>query len=177
MIALAVTCPACGAALTLKAAPPPGVTRAKCPKCGGVVPLDSVDPAPPSGHETAGLNASANSTSDATCPGPGRPAPASDEFPFLAPPERPDEIGRLGPYRVLAAIGHGGMGAVFRAEDPALRRHVALKVMLPQFATTRSRKLDSSAKPARRRPSNTTTSPPSTRSARTAASRSSRSRS
>ena len=135
MIALAVTCPACGAALTLKAAPPPGVTRAKCPKCGGVVPLDSVDPAPPSGHETAGLNASANSTSDATCPGPGRPAPASDEFPFLAPPERPDEIGRLGPYRVLAAIGHGGMGAVFRAEDPALRRHVALKVMLPQFAT------------------------------------------
>ncbi|WP_439622034.1 protein kinase domain-containing protein [Gemmata sp.] len=60
--------------------------------------------------------------------------PRSGEFPFLAPPQHPDELGRLGPFRVLGLIGAGGMGAVFRAEDPALRRHVALKVMLPQFA-------------------------------------------
>ncbi|HVK13781.1 MAG TPA: protein kinase [Gemmataceae bacterium] len=52
---------------------------------------------------------------------------------LLAPPQLPDEIGRLGPYRVLARIGVGGMGLVFRAEDPQLRRLVALKVMLPQF--------------------------------------------
>ena len=53
--------------------------------------------------------------------------------PLLAAPKLPDEIGRLGPYRVLARIGIGGMGLVFRAEDPHLRRLVALKVMLPQF--------------------------------------------
>jgi serine/threonine protein kinase/formylglycine-generating enzyme required for sulfatase activity len=52
----------------------------------------------------------------------------------LAPPERPDEIGRLGGYRVLSMLGKGGMGMVFRAEDPALRRIVALKIMLPEFA-------------------------------------------
>jgi tetratricopeptide (TPR) repeat protein len=50
-------------------------------------------------------------------------------FDFLAPAEAPGEIGRLGPYRVTGPIGAGGMGIVFRAEDPLLRRPVALKVM------------------------------------------------
>src|SRR5262249_2130883 len=43
----------------------------------------------------------------------------------------PDEIGRLGPYRILAVLARGGMGVVFRAHDPALDRPVALKAMLP----------------------------------------------
>ena len=41
-------------------------------------------------------------------------------FDFLAPAEGPGEIGRLGPYRVTGPIGAGGMGIVFRAEDPLL---------------------------------------------------------
>jgi hypothetical protein len=53
---------------------------------------------------------------------------------FLVPPERPDEIGRLGPYRILAVLARGGMGVVFRAHDPALDRLVALKAMLPGVA-------------------------------------------
>jgi serine/threonine protein kinase len=48
---------------------------------------------------------------------------------FLRPPARPDEIGRLGDYRVLRLIGRGGMGMVFHAEDIALCRPVALKVL------------------------------------------------
>jgi serine/threonine protein kinase len=40
----------------------------------------------------------------------------------------------LGGYRVLAVLGAGGMGVVFRAEDPRLRRPVALKVMRPEIA-------------------------------------------
>ncbi len=64
-----------------------------------------------------------------------KPTPAID---FLAPPQQPGELGRLGPYRVLQVLGKGGMGMVFRAEDPALQRSIALKVMLPDVAESRS---------------------------------------
>ena len=37
----------------------------------------------------------------------------------------------LGSFRVLKLLGHGGMGAVFLAEDMQLRRHVALKLLKP----------------------------------------------
>src|SRR3954468_1557495 len=45
-----------------------------------------------------------------------------------------DLIGqRLGRYTILALVGRGGMAAVYRAHDTALRRDIALKVLYPQF--------------------------------------------
>src|SRR3954447_24938122 len=36
---------------------------------------------------------------------------------------------RLGPYEIVSAIGAGGMGEVYSARDPRLRRSVAIKVL------------------------------------------------
>ncbi len=60
----------------------------------------------------------------------------SETWGFLAPPQQPDEIGRLGSYRVLKVLGCGGMGVVFQAEDPGLQRLIALKAMLPAMAAS-----------------------------------------
>jgi eukaryotic-like serine/threonine-protein kinase len=41
---------------------------------------------------------------------------------------------RLGPYEILAAIGAGGMGEVYRARDARLDRDVAIKVLAPHLS-------------------------------------------
>src|SRR5882672_9615589 len=42
---------------------------------------------------------------------------------FLSPGDR------LGPYEIIAAVGAGGMGEVYRARDTQLNRDVALKIL------------------------------------------------
>src|SRR4029079_3028993 len=41
---------------------------------------------------------------------------------------------RLGPYEIVAPLGAGGMGEVYRARDHTLERAVAIKVLPESFA-------------------------------------------
>jgi dipeptidyl aminopeptidase/acylaminoacyl peptidase len=46
----------------------------------------------------------------------------------------------LGPYEIVATIGAGGMGEVYRARDKRLNRDVAIKVLPPLFASDPDRR-------------------------------------
>src|SRR5262249_46408227 len=132
---LAVVCPGCGRQVQV----PEGAARpTRCPACSGALP----PPATPGAGTAWWLGGDAapapvpTLARTETSPGPA-PAPGgttAGSFPFLGAPQAPDEIGRLGGYRVLRALGQGGMGVVFEAEDVTLKRRVALKVMKPEAA-------------------------------------------
>ena len=57
---------------------------------------------------------------------------------------------RLGPYEILAPIGAGGMGEVWKAKDPRLGREVAIKVLPASFSADadRLRRFEQEAKAA-----------------------------
>jgi predicted ATPase len=46
---------------------------------------------------------------------------------------------KIGPYEVVTLLGAGGMGEVYKGHDPRLGRHVAIKVLIGEFAATPDR--------------------------------------
>lgn len=96
------------------------MSELKCPECG----------------ET-------NLTSAPACRRCGVPFVSSSD-PEPQRPKRPNAV-TLQPgqvvanrYRVIALIGRGGMGAIYRVHDNVLNEQVALKTLLPQFAQDRT---------------------------------------
>jgi serine/threonine protein kinase len=54
---------------------------------------------------------------------------------LLRPAVSAEALGPLGDYEVKEVLGQGGMGVVFKAFEPALKRWVAIKVLSPNLAT------------------------------------------
>ena len=48
-------------------------------------------------------------------------------------------INQVGPYELLALVGAGGMGEVYKAQDTRLNRMVALKILPESFARDATR--------------------------------------
>jgi serine/threonine protein kinase len=136
-------CPACSTRLRVR--PELSGKRARCPHCRRTIPVPTTsladDPASQPGIASDAVHKAATVTpSDVRQPGTDTQssvvASSRDNrlTGFLGRPQQPGELGRLGAYRVLRVLGHGGMGVVFEAEDLQLRRRVALKAMLPELA-------------------------------------------
>ena len=66
--------------------------------------------------------------------GPRRAISQEDLKRVLSPPQAADELGRIGKYRVIEFIASGGMGLVFKAEDPELERLVCIKTLHPSLS-------------------------------------------
>lgn len=137
---IAAHCPVCGESL------PTGERHPRCPRCEpGLTEAKTIAPqCEPSATLPPREELADSSRADSTVAGTeSSRAEADDTLPgsqplFLAPAQGPEEIGRLGGYRVLRVLGHGGMGLVLHAEDPQLERPVALKTILPALAADRT---------------------------------------
>jgi eukaryotic-like serine/threonine-protein kinase len=132
---IAFSCPHCGVQLQAKESMAGKTSSCLGCRCAVQIPAAGTSSAAGSAKRSAAKQQTLAPTSDSseTIPTDFKLSPPTD-YPFLAPPEGPEEMGRLGNYLVRRVLGTGAMGIVFEAQDLHLKRLVALKVMKPSLA-------------------------------------------
>ncbi len=130
-----VTCPGCGADLTV----PAGATVVLCGKCRRRVHVRMPSIHRPLLRQHPGADQSSSATEE-TASFPDDTSVVGSPADFEEARLRTVQAEFADRYEVLAAIGHGGMGAVYKARQKQPERVVVLKVMLSgRFASEKYR--------------------------------------
>lgn len=120
-----VECPKCSQKISISsevAAALAGAATFDCPSCGGAVPNPVV------GQDTLHSMAAEHLLARGL-------SPTNPDGGVWIPPEPSELDGNIGErYRITNLIGHGGMGAVYKARDTRLERSVAIKILPREFA-------------------------------------------